>query len=85
MAAIMTPANIGLALELAVDLASQVSQVTQMIQAANAEKRDLTPAEIDSVVSGYLQAHASLDALIQQKLAAPAPSPAPATPPPPKK
>lgn len=59
--------NILLLLQFLLQSAGQIQQITQLIQTAQSENRDITDAELDTIVTGYTQAHAALDALISSK------------------
>lgn len=59
--------NILVVLQLLLQGAAQLQQLTQLLQTAQTEGRDITDAELDGVVAGYTQAHAALDAAIAAK------------------
>jgi hypothetical protein len=61
IAAAATPANIALALELLIDLATQGAALLQQIKNAQSAGVDITPAQLDAAVTSYQAIHAQLD------------------------
>lgn len=59
--------NALIVLQMLLQSAGQLQQLGQLLQTAQSEGRDITDAELDGIVAGYTQAHASLDALIASK------------------
>ena len=61
--------NVLVVLQLLLQAGAQVTQLSQLLQTAQSEGRDITDAELDAVISAYGTAHASLDELIASKSA----------------
>lgn len=54
--------NIAIALQALIGLTTQATQLSQLLQTAQSENRDLTPEELSQVQATYAAAHTQLDA-----------------------
>lgn len=59
--------NVAIALQVLLQIISQVQSVAGVISTAQSQNRDVTDDELNTLVTGYAQAKASLDALIASK------------------
>lgn len=62
-----------LALELAITAMTHAAELTQLVQAANAQGRDVSPAELDALRAKATAAVDGLEAAIAQRAAVPKP------------